>query len=87
MLITPDMYAGLEAFLNQYQLIPSGPRLRPSRLSRRAGEIHSAVTLDFRNTRFDRIVIGVTGFNGQLPNLDLVPKRKLLDLYILYAPI
>ena len=44
----------------------------PGLLPATAGQIHSAISLSFRKSRFTNVVLRFGGINAQKPNLDLI---------------
>lgn len=72
-LFTQDEYIGTDAFLSVYNRVPTRDGLHAGPLSgSRAGDIHSAISLQFNKARMANVVLATTGINGQKPNMDLV---------------
>nr|XP_002129998.1 glycosylphosphatidylinositol anchor attachment 1 protein [Ciona intestinalis] len=62
---------GIQAWLNEYHGISSS-NIKAAQLPSRAGAIQSAVVLNINDPNLSYLNLRIEGFNGQLPNLDLV---------------
>eukprot|EP00039_Didymoeca_costata_P013155 m.195654 g.195654 ORF g.195654 m.195654 type:complete len:678 (-) comp15692_c0_seq6:2151-4184(-) len=83
-LFSEDRYSGLSAFLDEYNDIAPlklSQMVVAQALPKRAGDIHSGISIDFDKTLFQHIVLGVGGINGRMPNLDLIQASMIVGFH------